>query len=90
MKYTVTRSKSLQQYCCRRCNVHPYMYAGVAQWVYARLMNERPQMQVQSLLEAILRSLKQAPIDGNCLRSPRVQMGTVKPSWKDGVNEWLR
>ena len=42
--------------------------AGVAQWVYARLMSERPQMQVQSLLEAPLRSLKQSPIDDNCLR----------------------
>ena len=41
---------------------------GVAQWVYARLISERPQMQVQSLLEALPRSLKQAPIDGNCLR----------------------
>ena len=43
------------------------VYAGLAQWVYARLISERPQMQVQSLLEALLRSLKQAPIDGKCL-----------------------
>ena len=44
--------------------------AGVAQWVNARLKIERPQLQVQSLLESLLRSLKQAPIDDNCLRSP--------------------
>ena len=31
-----------------------------------------PQMQVQSLLHALLRSLKQAPINGNCLRRPSV------------------
>ena len=35
---------------------------------YARLISERPQMQVQSLLDALLRGLKQADIDGNCLR----------------------
>ena len=41
----------------------------VAQWVYARLMSKRQQMmQIQSLLEALVRSHKQAPIDGNCLR----------------------
>ena len=43
-------------------------YAGVAQLVYARLMSERQQKQLQSLLEALLRSLKQAFIDDNCSR----------------------
>ena len=37
----------------------------VAQWVYACLTGERPQIQLQSLLGALLRSFKQAPIDGN-------------------------
>ena len=41
--------------------------AGVAQWFYARLISDRPQMQVRSLLEALLRSPEQAPVDGNCL-----------------------
>ena len=42
--------------------------AGVAPWVYARVICERPQMLVQSHPQALIRSLKQAPIDGNCLR----------------------
>ena len=45
-----------------------YLLFILAQWVYARLISERPQMQVQSLPKTLLRSLKQSPIDGNCLR----------------------
>ena len=41
--------------------------AEVAQWVFANLTGERPQMQVQSLSEALIRSLKQVPVDGNCI-----------------------
>ena len=47
---------------------------GVAQWVYDRLISEHQQMHVQFHPQALLRSLKQAPINGNCLR------------WNDGVN----
>ena len=40
----------------------------VVQWAYARLIFERLQLQVQSLLKVLHRSLKQGPIDSNFLR----------------------
>ena len=45
----------------------------VAHWIYARLISEGPQKQVQSLSDALLRSIKQAPIDGNGLSWPSVK-----------------
>ena len=41
--------------------------------VYARLIIESLQMQVKSPPEVIVRSLKQAPLDGHRLRSPSVK-----------------
>ena len=43
------------------------------QWVYARHLSERPQTQVQILIEvklscATISTLKQGALDGNCLR----------------------
>ena len=38
---------------------------------------------------APLSTSKQGAIDGQCLRSPSGEMGTIKPSWNDGKKVWL-
>ena len=47
------------------CTGGPHTFEA-ALWVYARLISERTQMQVQSVMEGLLKSLKQATLDGNC------------------------
>ena len=42
--------------------------AGAANWVCARVISKPSQVQVQSLADALLRSLKQAPINVDYLR----------------------
>ena len=41
--------------------------SGVAQWIDARFISELSQMKVKFLMEALLITSKQAPINGNCL-----------------------
>ena len=38
---------------------------------------------------ALLSTRKQGAIDGQRLRSPSGEMGTIKPSWNDGEKVWL-